>query len=362
MFPYKTAFLETMDEQTQTAAEAPDYDYDYVESTARIAVYDDLLSSPQIIDIEPNTTREFINELATSIYNSAKTAGGTIPYSIILQVAENFIHSRFQEMVVSVLDGGNTIRFSDQGPGIPDKAKAQQPGYSSATAQMKRYINGVGSGLPIVREYMETKHGTVRIEDNMNSGAVVTISLKPAEGEGASAEAAQSQTGYPEAVSSMQGVPAAQKEGMPTFGYQPADFPMMAGGSYPTATGWPQGSYPQMQTADPAQGKPFANPGIMPQQATPGFNMPATTFGTPTPAGDPLEVAMSMLSQRALQIVKLFVYEDIWGVKDISEETDIPTSSTYSELKKLEEAGMMTRLGKKYKLTELGERVAQNLS
>ena len=41
------------------------------------------------------------------------------------------------------------------------------------------------------------------------------------------------------------------------------------------------------------------------------------------------------------------------------------TAITFDSLgyaKKLEEAGMMTRLGKKYKLTELGERVAQNLS
>lgn len=79
------------------------------------------------------------------------------------------------------------------------------------------------------------------------------------------------------------------------------------------------------------------------------------------PATDPIEVATSMLSQRAFSILKLFVYESVWGVKDISDEAEIPTSSTYSELKKLEEAGMMTRLGKKYKLTELGEKVTQNL-
>ncbi len=302
-----------MDELSGNITEEPSQGYDFVESPARVAVYDDLLSSPRIIDIEPDSTKEFISSLAASVYGAAKDAGGTIPFSIILQVAENFIHSRFQEMVVSVLDGGNTIRFADQGPGIPDKEKAQQPGYSSATAPMKRYINGVGSGLPIVREYMETKHGTVRIEDNLNTGAVVTISLKAGEPEDGH-DGGLAGSVPPQSYQQDQAAGSQDVYGRPT------------------------------QTLSQSAMRPVAQP----------YQQP--------PASDPLEVAVSMLSQRAFQIMKLFVYEDIWGVKDISDETGIPTSSTYSELKKLEEAGMMARLGKKYRLTELGERVAQNLS
>ncbi len=149
----------------------------FVDTPARIAIYDDLLSSPRIVDIKPNTTREFIGELAASIYSEASSLGGSIPYTVILQVSENFIHAEFTEMVISIFDKGNTIRFTDQGPGILDKEKAQLPGYSSATQEMKQYINGVGSGLPIVKEYLETKQGNIRIEDNLSSGAVVTISL-----------------------------------------------------------------------------------------------------------------------------------------------------------------------------------------
>lgn len=149
----------------------------YVNNPARIAVYDDLLSSPKIIDIPPAQTKDFIGALASSIYNEAREAGGSIPFTVILQVAENFIHARFTEMVVSIFDGGKTIRFTDQGPGIADKEKAQLPGYSSATQEMKQYINGVGSGLPIVKEYLETKNGNIKIEDNLQSGAVVTISV-----------------------------------------------------------------------------------------------------------------------------------------------------------------------------------------
>ena len=79
--------------------------------------------------------------------------------------------------MVSILDKGNTIRFADHGPGIPSKEKAQMPGFSSAVEPMKNYIRGVGSGLPIVREYLESSHGTITIEDNLGTGAVVTVSL-----------------------------------------------------------------------------------------------------------------------------------------------------------------------------------------
>lgn len=274
--------------ETYTNAE---YDYSRVNDPARIAVYDDLLSSPQIIDIAPDTTREFINNLATTVYNSAKSAGGAIPYSIILQVSENFIHSQFREVVVSVLDGGNTIRFTDQGPGIADKEGAQLPGHSSATAAMKKYINGVGSGLPIVREYMETKNGIIQIEDNMNAGAIVTISL------------------------------AKEKSS----------------------------ALPQQQSQQLSQQLP--NPGVS-----------ARGFSTSPHMQSNVEMISSTLTPRQFEIMKQFSYEDVWGLKDLSLSTGIPNSSTHSELKKLEEAGIMTRLGKKYVLTELGVRVAQNLA
>ena len=79
--------------------------------------------------------------------------------------------------MVSILDRGNTIRFSDQGPGIQQKELAQLPGFTSASEPMKRYIRGVGSGLPIVKDYLNISHGNISIEDNVNQGSVVTISL-----------------------------------------------------------------------------------------------------------------------------------------------------------------------------------------
>lgn len=154
------------------------FDFTYVKTVARIAVYDDLRSAPRIIEISPAPTNDYIEALASTTFDYAKRSGGSIPYTVIREVSENFIHARFNEIVVSILDEGNTIRFADQGPGISHKEQAQQPGFTSAIEPMKKYIRGVGSGLPIVREYLDFSHGSISIEDNLTTGAVVTISLK----------------------------------------------------------------------------------------------------------------------------------------------------------------------------------------
>jgi len=144
---------------------------------ARIAVYDDLLSSPRIVDIQPAPLLRFIETIATETYERARVLGGRIPYTAIREIAENFIHADFRECTVSILDGGNTIRFSDHGPGIEKKLLVLQPGVTSASETMRRYIKGVGSGFPIVREYLEINQGSLRIDDNAVEGTVVTISL-----------------------------------------------------------------------------------------------------------------------------------------------------------------------------------------
>lgn len=145
-------------------------DFSHALTSARIACYDDFRSAPRITEIAPNTTAEFIEDLASTVYAQAQQTGGAIPYTVIREVSENFIHARFCEIVVSIYDGGNTIRFSDQGPGIPQKKKTQMPGFSSATDPMKQYIRGVGSGLPLVKEYLSFSHGRITIEDNLRTG------------------------------------------------------------------------------------------------------------------------------------------------------------------------------------------------
>ena len=153
------------------------FNYDFIESPARIAIYENLKSAPRVIQIEGSATHEYIERIASLTYKYAKEEGGSIPYTVIREVSENFIHAHFQDVIVSIMDSGNTIRFADQGPGITNKELVQEPGFSSATEPMKRYIRGVGSGLPIVKDYLDTTHGYIEIEDNINKGSVVTISL-----------------------------------------------------------------------------------------------------------------------------------------------------------------------------------------
>lgn len=153
------------------------FNYDFIESIAVVAIYDTLQSTPQIVQIPGGPTHQFIEAIASTTYKEAQERGGMIPYSVIREVTENFIHANFKEPVVSIFDRGNTIRFADQGPGIKDKDRAQEPGFTSASEPMKKYIRGVGSGLPLVKEVLGFSHGTIKIEDNINQGSVVTISL-----------------------------------------------------------------------------------------------------------------------------------------------------------------------------------------
>ena len=168
---------ETGENTAENIETAGAFDYSYVNATARIALYDDPKAAPRVTSIGPAPTADFIEHLASTVDEQAKRLGGRIPYTAVREVSENFIHAQFRDMVVSILDSGNTIRFADRGPGITEKENAQKPGFTSAIEPMKSYIRGVGSGLPIVREWMTASDGSIVIEDNLTSGAVVTISL-----------------------------------------------------------------------------------------------------------------------------------------------------------------------------------------
>ena len=155
---------------------------------------------------------------------------------VIREIVENFIHAYFQSPTITILDGGNTIRFSDQGPGIQEKDLALEYGTSSATEEMRQYIRGVGSGLPYAQQYMEDKGGSLTIEDNIAGGTVVTISVRPrqeAAGVARSPQAQEAQQAGPATmpVPTPQGYGQsayAQPAGMPPYGQQPYGQPMGA--------------------------------------------------------------------------------------------------------------------------------------
>ncbi len=147
----------------------------HIRTRARVAVYEAAGAAPRVEDVSPAPVADFIESLTTRVYELAREQGGSIPYTAIREVVENFIHADFEEPVVSILDSGMTLRFADQGPGIADKDRAALPGFTTANGEMKRYIRGVGSGLPIVRDFLSMSGGTLVMEDNLGGGSVVTL-------------------------------------------------------------------------------------------------------------------------------------------------------------------------------------------
>ncbi|MGQ0549394.1 MAG: ATP-binding protein [Armatimonadota bacterium] len=148
------------------------------EPEVRLAVYDSPAAHPQVVSLRGDDFHALVGEIAARTYGVSRERGGRVPYVVIREIVENLIHAYFQNATVTVLDDGNTIRISDQGPGITNKDLAFLPGFSTATTEMRRVIRGVGSGLPVAREQLNLLGGTVTIEDNLDQGTVVTLSLR----------------------------------------------------------------------------------------------------------------------------------------------------------------------------------------
>ncbi len=362
-----------MNKEENIQKEEQPFDYDHVKSVARIAAYDDLQSAPRMTIIEPAPTDEFITDLATKVYEQAKMMGGKIPFTIIKEVSENFIHAKFEEMTVSILDGGNTIRFADQGPGINHKDKAKLPGFSSATEPMKNYIRGVGSGLPIVQDYFDERHGTVTIDDNVLRGAVVTISLKNTdeeEEEDGDFDAPKNPPLYERNRTTTAQEPGAfyqqqpahpslqqgtlyqtQQQQMPAPYYQPQEQIYQQNynqqqTSYVPQTAYHQNGYPQQfeayQNFDNRQS----------QISMVGANHRVPMYIPQT----------STISERGKQCLLVLQSEGMLGVTEVAALTGIPQASVFNELKKLEESGFIEKTaGKKRVLTNIGQAAANSL-
>lgn len=294
-------FEQTEHTEDAGSGEAEFFDFTFVYTTARIAVYDDLMSAPRIVEVEPDETSAYIEHLSQAVYQQSQAQGGSIPYTVIRELSENFIHARFAEVVISIFDHGDTIRFADQGPGIAHKTQAQQPGFTSASESMKDYIRGVGSGLPLAREYLSFSGGSLSIEDNMGTGAVVTISLarklSPVEEDSERSDKARQQESFAQHASD----PASHRR------ENRAESEDMIG------------------------------------ESAQGFKMPA-------------------LSERQKRILGLFTTHGALGVTDIVKLTSMPQSSVHKELTHFENEGILEKTaGQKRVLTQFGREVADRL-
>ena len=87
-------------ESVEETAPSQSFDYHHITTPARIAIYDSLKTAPRVIQVQGGPTHEYIEHIASLTYKNAKEAGGVIPYTVIREVSENFIHANFNEVVV----------------------------------------------------------------------------------------------------------------------------------------------------------------------------------------------------------------------------------------------------------------------
>ena len=326
-----------------------------VTNPARVAVYDDAAAAPRVVVIEPKGVREYLEEITATVSSLSKEQGGTIPFMVIREIVENFVHAYFQAPTISILDGGNTIRFSDQGPGIREKDRALQYGTSSATEEMKRYIRGVGSGLPYVQQYMRDKGGSLRIEDNIAGGTVVTISTKPADGATADGNAAGETVVGPGAGWPTAGPDAAQVATPGTWA--PTQAPWGAQPPYgwqaqpPAGWGQPAGQPYPYQQPYPAQ-QPYQQ--TQPYQPSPAVQPPAPA--APQPAAAP--VPQIKLSDRGRQALAYALEHDATGPTDLVQAYGSSAATWSRELSALAAQGAVIKTGQKYRPTEFGRTLA----
>ncbi len=309
---------------------------------ARIAAYDDLLSAPRMVEIPPSDIASYIDKIASTTYEMALALGGVIPYTVIREVSENFIHAQFKEITVSILDHGCTIRFADQGPGIENKDRAQLPGFSSATSEMKEYIRGVGSGLPMVKEYLKFSNGRLVIEDNIQDGAVVTIAVdRNAVNPGPVVYQESPVVSLP-----LQQAQYAQANPQAMQGY--TQMPQSAGMQQANTAQVGQGTW--QQTQNPMQ--PIQQ-GAYPAQSA-SASMPAYASPATQPAA-----GVSTLAENEADILILATEGSI-GPTDVKNSLGLASTTAYRKLEKLEQAGYLmpdaSHKGKRI-LTQLGQQV-----
>ena len=325
-----------------------------VSTPARIAVYDDAAAAPRVVMVEPKDVRSFLEEITATVNRLSHEQGGTIPFMVIREIVENFIHAYFKAPTITILDGGNTIRFSDQGPGIKQKDLALEYGTSSATEEMKHYIRGVGSGLPYAQQYMVDKGGSLDIEDNLGGGTVVTISTHPREDPPAPQAPMAGAYGQPyQQQWPQQPQPLGQAYGQqwPAQPWQQPCGQQTLAGTPQQQTGWQQSQpygLPWQQQAPagmPTQQQPW-------QQAAP-MGQPAPQQPYTPMAGIP--AATPQLNERSQAILGFLSAHELCGPTDLANALGGSNATWSRALQDLAGQGVVIKDSQKYRLTSYGQ-------
>src|SRR5918993_2186333 len=116
----------------------------------KVAVYPKS-GEPEVSEVSAASPSAASEKFSRLIMEKVRDSGGRVPEEALRELTENLIHAEFRGVVVSVLEDGNVVRISDKGPGVENKARAFEFGFSGATPDALREIRGVGAGLGIAR-------------------------------------------------------------------------------------------------------------------------------------------------------------------------------------------------------------------
>lgn len=145
--------------------------------SVKVAVYPES-GEPEVIEVSAASTGAAAVKFSRLVMDKVREAGGRVPEEAVRELVGNLIHAAYKGVVISVFDGGDVVRISDKGPGVGDKVRAFELGFSGASEEAIKEIRGVGAGLGIARAVAEKAGGTVTIEDNIGGGTVATILMK----------------------------------------------------------------------------------------------------------------------------------------------------------------------------------------
>lgn len=142
----------------------------------RIAVYPES-GVPEITEMAAANPRAATLKFTNFVMEKVREQDGRVPEEAVREIVENLVHAGYEGVIISVLENGNGVRISDKGPGIVNKDRAVEFGFSGARPEVSSEIRGVGAGLGIARAASEKVGGTLTIEDNIGGGTVATISV-----------------------------------------------------------------------------------------------------------------------------------------------------------------------------------------
>ena len=182
------------------------------EFSIRVAVYP-RNGEPEVSEVSATSPGSASSKFCGLVMEKVKALGGRIPEAALRELVDNLIHAEFRGVVISVLEDGNVVRISDKGPGVENKTRAFEFGFSGATPDALREIRGVGAGLGLAQAAAERVGGKVSLEDNIGGGTVATVAVgettahapdsgKPDSGDPAASPPA-TQRKYPDAVPKM---------------------------------------------------------------------------------------------------------------------------------------------------------------